>query len=77
MKIGVLLTFILLWSLANSEALQVFSVSSSSTAVNTPSGSVNGGTTIFIRGVGFSTNAADNQVYLGNIPCEIPADGAT
>jgi hypothetical protein len=42
-----------------------------------PSGSVRGGTTIYIKGVGFSSSAANNQIYVGTYPCNIPADGAT
>ena len=41
------------------------------------SGSVAGGTTIYITGLGFDTNANSNQVFVGNYPCTIPADGAT
>lgn len=36
-----------------------------------------GGTVIYITGVGFSTNAAINQVTIGSYPCVIPAAGAT
>ena len=77
MKVGVSLLLLLLVFQTYSESLQLFSVSSSSTQILPPSGSVSGGTTIYIRGLGFSTNAADNQVYIGSYPCNIPADGAT
>lgn len=77
MRTSVLLALLLLIIATNSEALQLFSVSSTPTAILPPSGSVAGGTTIYIRGLGFSTNAADNQVYVGSYPCVIPADGAT
>lgn len=42
-----------------------------------PSGSVRGGTTIYIKGVGFSTNPSDNIVTIGTYPCNIPGAGAT
>ena len=77
MKLGVSLCLFILLVQIHSESLQLFSVSSSSTNIVPPSGSVAGGTTIYIRGLGFSTNAADNQVYIGSYPCNIPADGAT
>ena len=77
MKVGVSLILLLLLAHIHSESLQLFSVSSSPTQVLPPSGSVAGGTTIYIKGLGFSANAADNQVFIGNYPCLIPADGAT
>jgi hypothetical protein len=77
MKIGVFFCFILLLVNVRNEALQLYSVSSSPTQIVNPSGSIRGGTTIYITGVGFSTNAADNQVTIGTYPCKIPAAGAT
>ena len=77
MKTGVFLTFLLLLSQVHGEALQLYSVSSSPTQTVSPSGSVRGGTTIYITGVGFSTVAANNQVTIGTYPCLIPAAGAT
>jgi hypothetical protein len=32
---------------------------------------------IYIKAIGHSTNALDNQVYVGTFPCTIPADGVT
>jgi hypothetical protein len=61
----------------HNEALQIFTVSSSPTSVVYPVGSVRGGTTIYITGLGFSSNKGDNQVYIGKYPCNIPANGAT
>ena len=40
-------------------------------------GSVKGGTLIYINGVGFDPIATGNQVFIGNYPCEIPAEGVT
>jgi hypothetical protein len=78
MKItGVSVCLLLLLSFASCEALQLYSVSSSPTQVLPPSGSVSGGTVIYLRGLGFSTNPGDNQVMVGPYPCVIPADGAT
>ena len=76
-KTGVSLLLLILLVQIHSESLQLFSVSGSPTQVYPPSGSVSGGTTIYIKGLGFSTNAADNQVFIGSYPCLIPADGAT
>lgn len=77
MKTGVFLCLVLLLAQVNSEALQLYTVSSSPTQIVSPSGSVRGGTTIYITGVGFSTIAANNQVSVGIYPCLIPAAGAT
>ena len=77
MKIATFICLVLLVVGAHNEALQLFTVSTSSTSVISPSGSVRGGTTIYMTGVGFSSNAANNQVFVGTYPCNIPADGAT
>jgi len=77
MKIRVLVCLLLLILGVHNEALQLFSVSSSSTAVINPSGSVRGGTIIYIKGLGFSASANNNQIFVGPYPCIIPADGAT
>jgi hypothetical protein len=77
MKTAALICLLLLLVGVHNEALQLFSVSSSPTSAVVPSGSVRGGTTIYIKGLGFSTNAADNKVFVGTYPCNIPADGAT
>jgi len=77
MKPGVSLCFLLLLTLANSEALQLFSVSSSTTQVVPPSGSVSGGTIIYIKGLGFSLTPSQNSVDVGPYPCIIEADGLT
>lgn len=77
MKISVFIVFLLLATAIRAEPLQLFSVSSSPSTVVLPSGSVRGGTTIYISGVGFNANAASNQVYVGDYPCTIPAAGAS
>jgi hypothetical protein len=63
--------------LANSEALQLYSVSSSPTQVIPPTGSVSGGTILYIKGLGFSLTPSSNTVYVGTYPCIIEADGLT
>jgi len=60
MKLGVFLLFILLIISVQNEALQLFTVSSSPTSIVKPSGSVRGGTTIYISGLGFNTNPSGN-----------------
>lgn len=77
MKAGVFLIFTVLIISVSSEALQLYSVSSSPTQIVNPSGSVRGGTVIYIKGVGFSTIASNNQISVGPYPCIIPAAGAT
>jgi hypothetical protein len=77
MKPGVFLCLALLLSCVSSEALQLYSVSSSPTQITRPQGSIRGGTAIFINGVGFDTSAANNQVSVGPYPCLIPAKGAS
>jgi hypothetical protein len=76
-KLSVSLCLVLLLVYTHSEALQLFSVSSSATQVTPPFGSVRGGTTLYIRGLGFNINANQNQIFVGTYPCVIPADGAT
>lgn len=71
MKTGVSLCFMLLLALAHSEALQLYSVSSSTTQILPPTGSVSGGTTIYLKGLGFSTTPSENQVFVGPYPCTI------
>jgi len=61
----------------HNESLQLFSVSKSSISVVNPSGSVRGGTIIYIKGLGFSASANNNKIFVGPYPCIIPADGAT
>ena len=77
MKIGVFIAFLLLATTIRADPLQLFSVSASPSTVVLPRGSVQGGTTIYIAGVGFNANAASNQVFVGPYPCNIPAAGAT
>jgi predicted permease len=77
MKTGVFLFFLLILANTQGNTLQLFSVSNSLSSVVQPTGSVSGGTTIYIRGLGFNSNAGSNQVSVGPYPCNIPADGAT
>lgn len=60
------------------EPLQLYSASTSLDSTS-PSltGSLNGGRTIYIKGVGFPTNPTQIQVMIGSYPCKIPADGIT
>ena len=39
--------------------------------------SLKGGRLIYIKATGHSTMASENQVFVGNYPCIIPADGVT
>jgi hypothetical protein len=39
--------------------------------------SLRGGRLIYIKATGHSTMASENQVFVGNYPCIIPADGVT
>lgn len=77
LKASVSLCLILLLVNIHSEALQLFTVSTNPATVVPPAGSVRGGTILYIKGLGFSANAKDNQVSVGPYPCLIPADGAT
>lgn len=36
-----------------------------------------GGQLVYIRGTGFDPIAANNEVWLGDYPCPIPAEGVT
>lgn len=76
-KASVSLCLMLLLVQIHTEALQLFTVSSDPAVVIPPTGSVRGGTTLYIKGLGFSANANDNSVSVGPYPCVIPADGAT
>ena len=40
-------------------------------------GSLRGGTMIYINGVGFPQDSTMLMVYLGDFPCQIPAEGVT
>jgi hypothetical protein len=72
----VLLVLFALFGLNQSFELYTASTSPDSTS-SILSGSVRGGTKIYIKGLGFSPHASDNKIFLGNYPCPIPADGAT
>lgn len=43
----------------------------------TLTGSWRGGTHIYIKGSGFDQDPRNNHVFVGNFPCEIPAEGVT
>ena len=77
MKIGVFVCITLIFCSLAADPLTLYSVSSSATSVVNPTGSVRGGTTIYIRGLGFDTVASNNKIFVGTYPCIIPADGAT
>ena len=40
-------------------------------------GSNEGGTNIYIKGLGFDKDVENNQVFIGPYPCIIPAEGVT
>jgi len=77
MKTAAFVCLLLLLIGVHNQALQLFTVSKSSQSVIQPKGSVRGGTTIYITGLGFSNNPVENQVFVGTYPCIIPSDGAT
>lgn len=77
MKRSVFLFLMVLLAAAQTDTLQLYTVSNTLAQVVQPTGSTLGGTTIYIRGLGFNANAANNQVFVGPYPCIIPADGAT
>lgn len=60
---------------------QTLSGLSASTFINTVStslsGSLRGGRTIYIYGIGFPQDPRQLQVWVGSYPCKIPADGVT
>lgn len=63
---------------ASAETLQIFSASTSLANISTTlTGSLEGGRTIYIQGVGFPFNPTLIQVWVGTYPCIIPADGVT
>ena len=73
-----ILVLFLLFFQGNNEPLQLFYVSTSETSSSSHRvGSVNGGTTLYINGLGFNPNAIENNVFVGYRPCIIPAEGVT
>jgi hypothetical protein len=79
MKNNLFITIIILFALFGlHHSFEIYTASTSpDSTTGVLSGSVRGGTKIYIKGLGFSTRASDNKIFLGNFPCPIPADGAT
>ena len=60
------------------KSLQLTSASTSvTTGASVLVGSVFGGTTIYIKGIGFPSNPNSISILIGTYPCNIPADGLT
>lgn len=74
--ISVFVLFLAISSVA-SEPLQLYSASTSLSAGPALTGSLAGGTTIYIKGVGLPTNVNLISVFVGNYACKIAADGLT
>ena len=63
---------------AFAEPLQIDSVSTFADSISSSlSGSLRGGRTIYINGLGFDPIAQNNVIFVGDYPCEIPAEGVT
>lgn len=77
-KESLVLLLCLIVEYALAETLQLFSAT---TFIDTPSviltGSLRGGRTVYIEGVGFPNDPNQIQVWIGPYPCLIPADGST
>jgi hypothetical protein len=52
-------------------------VSTSLNEFETATGSLEGGTIIYIKGTNFNPIAGNNAVWVGPYPCSLIADGAT
>ncbi len=69
---------ILTTAFSQTQTIQLFSAA---TLIGSPSGSLagslRGGTTIYINGLGFPTDPRQINVFVGTYPCIIPADGST
>jgi hypothetical protein len=55
----------------------VFISSSPNSVANPVHGSLRGGTFLYIKAIGHSTDPSQSAVYVGTLPCIIPADGVT
>ena len=60
--------------LATQQPLQIDSIS---TATSSMVGSNEGGTNLYIKGLGFDQDVENNLVFVGPYPCVIPAEGVT
>jgi hypothetical protein len=78
MKILELLVLLLAINIVTAEQFQLFSAS---TFLDSNSGSLSGslfgGRTIYIKGIGLPTDPTLIKVMIGNYPCIVPADGLT
>lgn len=64
-------------SQVTADPLQLFSATTVLGSTGSLSGSLLGGQTIYISGIGFPSNPSQLQVLVGGNPCIIPADGLT
>lgn len=78
-KTGMFILLLLVSMNAQAQNLQLFwaDTDPSNGGATFLSGSTQGGTMIYINGLGFSTMAENNKIFVGNYPCLIPADGST
>ena len=60
------------------EPLSIHAISTYATATSSSiTGSLAGGRTLYINGLGFDPVAQNNFVFVGPYPCNIPAEGVT
>ena len=76
---SIIMNFVfIVWT--TSEPLQLFYATLNENGAGSGSslsGSVRGGTMIYINGLGFPTSPQQVEVFLGNYPCTIPGEGLT
>jgi hypothetical protein len=75
------LTLLFLIITSSLSQIQTIQLTSAATIIGSPStslsGSLRGGTTIYIFGLGFPNDPRQISVFVGNFPCILPADGST
>jgi hypothetical protein len=70
--------FLVVLIVAAQSQLQIIHVSGSPNSIQRPvKGSLRGGTLVYIKALGHSPDPSQNQIYVGNFPCVVPADGVT
>lgn len=77
MKLGQVLIILSVLTFITAEPLQLFSATTVLGSSGTLSGSLLGGQTIYISGIGFPSDPSALKVLVGGFPCIIPADGLT
>lgn len=74
MKTQILLGVLILIALTHAEPLNIASASTILDSQSSSlSGSLRGGKMIYLKGTGFDPVATNNQVFVGNFPCNVPA----